>query len=404
MRVGFFTQNSLKGGLDTFLVNLLSGWIGEDELVLFCNMSHPGLSDLRARLPSSIHIVPYDFLIAQDLPKKLDKFPKFIRFFLKVIFWALGFQYVTYRVKSLLASYKCERLLVVNGGYPGGDACLAASIAWAKLPGDHPRSWHNYHNLALPYSSTLLRRFKERWIDLLVGNAVNGFVTVSGACLNTLSVRTSLKKLNNNFIYNGINLPEVVNILPLRDELGLPIDAKLVLMLAVFDERKGHHFLFDAMRNVLEENLQAWLLVCGDGCERGRDLVRGLHKFHPYRDRILLMDYRSDIPNLLSQVDILVVPSQSQESFGYSALEAMWFGVPVVSTDVGGLPELVEHGKTGFIVAKHDVLSFSRAITLLLDNSELSKNFGSAAKVLAREKFSALYMTSQYENLLKAPK
>ena len=401
MKIGFFTQNVRKGGLDTFLINLLSHWREEDDVVLFCNRSHPGLADLQRELGPRIEIVTYDFLVAQDLHERVARYGRPIRVLLKGLFWVMGFPYLVQSVRDLLRVHPCDRLLIVNGGYPGGDACLAANVAWARMGNGKPQAWHNFHNLTLPYAANPMRRLKERWIDALVARSAAGFVTVSAACLETLKERPGLLGENRRFIHNGMMPNEPLTAPSLRAELGLTESVELVLMLAVYEQRKGHAFLFEAMKEVVAHNPQAYLLVCGDGSPADVERVRRLRDECPCHDRIILQNHREDVASLLSQVDVLAVPSQSQESFGYMALEAMYCGLAVVCTDVGGLPEVVENGRTGLVVSRNDAIGFGRALSDLLSDSVRRHALGKAGRDRACRHFSVERMTNQYMALME---
>ena len=400
MKIGFFTQNVRRGGLDTFLINLLNSWRVTDDLVLFCNRSHPGLVDLKRELSARVEIVEYDFLTAQDLHDHMVSYAKPVRSFVKGLFWVLGFPYLVHSARHVMMRYPCERLLIVNGGYPGGDACLAAAVAWARS--GKPKAWHNVHNQTMPYPSNLMRRMKECWIDKRVARSVAGFVAVSASCLQTLEKRSVLLGAKDRFIHNGMPPPnEPLSGVPLRLELGLPETAELILMLAVYEPRKGHSFMFEAMQALAKRRSQAYLLVCGDGSPAEYARVLALRDQSPCRDRILLRGHRTDVAFLLTQVQILAVPSQAYESFGYMALEAMNKGLPVVCTDVGGLPEVVENERTGFVISKDDVTGFAEALELLLAQPIKRRVMGAAGKARADELFSVESMTDQYITLLK---
>ncbi len=401
MKIGFFTQNVRKGGLDTFLINLLNHWREDDEIVLFCNRSHPGLVDLQRALEPRIEIVTYDFLVAHDLFERVARYSKPVQLLFKAVFWVFGFPYLVQSISRLFSCHPCDRLMIVNGGYPGGDACLAATLAWARIGKGKPKAWHNFHNLTLPYSASPWRRFKERWVDFFIARSVAGFVTVSAACLKTLKERPVLLDVNGRFIHNGLMPLGPPTGLSLRDELDLPESAALVLMLAVYEQRKGHAFIFEAMEEVAAHNAQAYLLVCGDGSPADIERVRVLRDRSPCRDHIILQSHREDVIRLLSQADILAVPSQSQESFGYMALEAMSCGVAVVCTDVGGLPEVVENGRTGLVVSRNDAVGFGLALADLLSDPVHRHALGEAGRARASRNFSVKSMANKYMALME---
>lgn len=401
MKTAFFTQNVKKGGLDTFILNLITNWPQSDQVILFCNRSHPGLKDIGRRLAGRAEIVPYDFWIAQDIGERLAQAPSVVRLVFRIAFWTWGFPYLVFKTGILFRKFRPDRLMVINGGYPGGDACLAATVAWARFRPE-VRAWHNFHNLVLPYSHQPLRRMKERLIDIFVARATAGFVTVSAACMDTMGSRHRLAAIARTFIYNGISPVAATRGAPLIKEFGLPENSRLILMPAVYEPRKGHAYIIDAMEEVVRRVPEACLVICGDGSSEEMDAVRRIRDASKVARRIVLQGHRSDLGNLLSQAEVLVLPSQGQESFGYTAVEAMECGCPVVVTNVGGLPEVVEDGVCGYVVPSDDKLAFANRIVTLLQDDDLRKNMGEAGKKRYRDLFQARRMSDEYYRLLAA--
>ena len=404
MNIVFFTHNIKQGGLDTFIVNLISAWPAATSIVLFCNRSHPGLLELQSRLTGRAVVIPYDFWTAQDLNNLMLSKPRLIGFGARTLFWIFGFPYLIYQTGKLFKLHSFDRLMVINGGYPGGDACLAATISW-WLNGNQHRAWHNFHNLVLPYPSQLLRKLKEKLIDRYVAYSAAGFVTVSKACMQTLNTRPQFfSTVRRTFIYNGV-LPTASRLDgSLIAELGLPLGSSLILMLAVYEPRKGHAFIIRAMDEIVRRVPGAVLLVCGDGtCEEQR-AVELLRADSAVGQQIILQGHRGDVSNLLLQSKVLVLPSQAQESFGYVAVEAMAHGCPVVVTDVGGLPEVVEDGISGYVVAHSNEKAFAEKVISILEDGDLRNRMGQAGKKRYQNHFSASYMASRYFNLMVGDK
>ena len=236
MKSAFFTQNFKEGGLDTFILNLIAQWPNCDEIVLFCNRSHPGLTALREGLAGKATVVAYDFWIAQDISIRLSRAPAILRLLFRAAFWLLGFPYLVLKTGQMFRLSGADRLMVINGGYPGGDACLAATLGWRRS-GCGPRAWHNFHNLVLPYSRHPLRRLKEELVDRRVARAAAGFVTVSRACMATLAVRSPLATVERAFIYNGIEPLAAMSGAGVVTEPELPAAVRLILMPAVYEAR-----------------------------------------------------------------------------------------------------------------------------------------------------------------------
>ena len=273
---------------------------------------------------------------------------------------------------------------------------LAATIGWRRS-GRRPRAWHNFHNLVLPYSSQPLRRLKERLIDRCVAHAAAGFVTVSRACMATLAERLPLAAIEQAFIYNGVAPPGAAP----ACEPELPAAARLILMPAVYEARKGHAFMIRAMEDIVRHVPQAMLLICGDGSLAEVEAVRRLREASSVAERIVLQGHRRDLGSLLLRAHLLVLPAQGQESFGYTAVEAMACSCPVVVTDVGGLPEVVDDGGSGYVVARDDEHALAERIVALLQDEGLRKRMGAAGVQRYRQRFSASRMAAEYFRLLE---
>ncbi|MDP2884753.1 MAG: N-acetyl-alpha-D-glucosaminyl L-malate synthase BshA [Ignavibacteria bacterium] len=141
------------------------------------------------------------------------------------------------------------------------------------------------------------------------------------------------------------------------------------------------------------KKLPARLVIIGDGPERSQcELLSrelGIH------EHVKFLGKQTDVIHILSLADLFLMPSQS-ESFGLSALEAMACGVPVISSSVGGLPELQVHGQTGYIAEIGDVERMAKYAIDLLSNSSKHQIFAKAARERALE-FDASKIVTQYE-------
>ena len=136
------------------------------------------------------------------------------------------------------------------------------------------------------------------------------------------------------------------------------------------------------------------LLLVGDGPDLGDalDLARELG----VDGRVEALGEQDPVTPLLSISDLFLLPS-SQESFGLSALEAMACGVPVVASRVGGLPEVVEHGASGFLHAPDDIDGMAASGIRLLTDERLHGRFAERARRIVTERFCADLIVPQYE-------
>jgi N-acetyl-alpha-D-glucosaminyl L-malate synthase BshA len=143
----------------------------------------------------------------------------------------------------------------------------------------------------------------------------------------------------------------------------------------------------------VRKKLQVKLVMVGDGPEKpaAEQLARelGVHK------DVLFLGNQDCMEELLPLADVFLLPSSS-ESFGLVALEAMSAEVPVVASNAGGLPEVVEHGFTGFLHDSTNVAGYVASTLKLLSNETLRRTMGRRGRRVARERFSAEEMVQRY--------
>jgi L-malate glycosyltransferase len=136
------------------------------------------------------------------------------------------------------------------------------------------------------------------------------------------------------------------------------------------------------------------LVLVGDGPDRPEAAAEA--DLLGIADQVLFLGKQDSVAELLVCADLFLLPSES-ESFGLVALEAMASRVPVIATAVGGLPEVVEHGETGFLAAVGDVQGMAEAGVRILRDDELWRRMGEAARERAGSRFSTEQVIPLYE-------
>jgi N-acetyl-alpha-D-glucosaminyl L-malate synthase BshA len=144
----------------------------------------------------------------------------------------------------------------------------------------------------------------------------------------------------------------------------------------------------------VQELIPARLVMIGDGPQlrKTQQLVSALN----LGDKVHFLGEQDQLEPLLACADLFLLPSE-QESFGLTALEAMNCGVPVIATEIGGLPELVVHGETGYLFPIGETEMMAEAAAALLKDHEKHKRFGKNARERAVEGFNANRIIPQYE-------
>lgn len=172
-----------------------------------------------------------------------------------------------------------------------------------------------------------------------------------------------------------------------------PNDEKILTHVSNFRKVKRVNDVVAVFARVLESGIKAKLLMVGDGPERtsAEQHCRDLGVCSDVR----FVGKQEKIEEILSISDVFVMPSES-ETFGLAALEAMSCGVPVISSNAGGVPELNIHGETGYLCDVGDTQAMGNYAITLLSNNELQKKMALNARRRAEE-FEIEHIVSQYE-------
>jgi len=136
------------------------------------------------------------------------------------------------------------------------------------------------------------------------------------------------------------------------------------------------------------------LLMVGEGPERAS--AQALARRLGLEERVRFLGRQDRIEELTGVADVFLLPSEL-ESFGLSALEAMACGVPVVGSDAGGLPEVVKHAETGFLLPVGDIEGMAARTIEILKDEEHWRSLGQAGRRRAAALFGADRVVSQYE-------
>jgi glycogen(starch) synthase len=201
-------------------------------------------------------------------------------------------------------------------------------------------------------------------------------------------------------IYNGLDVPPLSSLI-------LPIEAPRLLCLGRLSPEKGFDLAVTAFATLARRFPQVQLVIVGDGPERLK-LQQQIADVG-LASRITLMGAvpPDQVPALLNTVTIVLIPSR-QESFGLVALEAALMARPVVATRVGGLPEVIVHGETGFLVESENSAALAEALALLLAHPETGIRMGQAARRRAIAHFNwerhVDAYASLYQELTEQPK
>ncbi|HEY1386020.1 MAG TPA: glycosyltransferase family 4 protein [Dongiaceae bacterium] len=226
------------------------------------------------------------------------------------------------------------------------------------------------------------QQLPQRWIDWLLRRLATHIVFVAannqhrfdGVALPPTSV-----------IHNGVDLAQFY---PAQRKAGGTVTIGFVSNLV---ERKRPDWVVRAAGRLRREGLDVKLLVAGNDFSGGAKAseLQVLAEQEGLGERYSYVGPRSDVPDVLRSLDILVLPSKrDKEAFPRIVVEAMACGVAVLATDVAGVPEAVVAGETGTLVDPEDFEAFVAALRMLASNGELRARYGAAAVARCRAMFS----------------
>ena len=179
----------------------------------------------------------------------------------------------------------------------------------------------------------------------------------------------------------------------LRAQLQLATDAPIIGIVATLRSWKGHRYLIEAVAGLHDVQL----VIAGDGPQRSAlEAQVAALQLH---ERVRFTGNLKDVAPWLQAFDIFTLPSYANEGVPQAIMQAMACGLPVVSTPVGSIGEIVSHEETGLLVAPHDAASLRAALQRLLGDAALRARFGAAGRARALARFSDTLMVQRMEQI-----
>ncbi len=244
------------------------------------------------------------------------------------------------------------------------------------------------------FSEKLRRRLAYRWVSRWAT-----MVAVSNNLKQFIIERVGIEPSRVKVIYNGVDVlpncdPSAVG--ECRTEVGLPDGHQIVGVVGNLYPVKGHQYLIDAIPSVLANCPNTSFVFAGRG-QLEMELREQVHRLG-VDAHVHFLGLRQDIPKILALLNVFVLPSLS-EGLSMAILEAMMAGKPVVATQVGGNPELVLDGETGFLVPPRDSQALASRLVTLLTNRQQAAQFAEKGKARAEGQFSLGTMVCAYQSL-----
>jgi len=202
-------------------------------------------------------------------------------------------------------------------------------------------------------------------------------------------------------IANGIDLQRFTDHRgnnDLRKSFGLNGSNNIIGTIGSLTEEKGHIYLIEAARQVIDKYPECRFLIVGDGGQRR--LLEEKTSLLGLTDKVLFSGSRKDVPEILSMLDAFVLPSL-KEGLPMALLEAMAARVPVIGTSVGAIPKVIEDGISGMLIPPENPDAIAEAISTILSDGNSAKEMARRGFEKVRDNFSSKTMFEKYLSVYK---
>lgn len=191
-------------------------------------------------------------------------------------------------------------------------------------------------------------------------------------------------------LHNGINISKFTNIpektISSTKRLhNIPPKAKVILTVAVLREKKGVQFMLEALPGILTVHPDTYYIIVGDGEHRQK--LETITSNYQLQNNVIFAGHRTNVPEYLAASNLFVLPTLI-DAFPTVLLEALAASKPIIASNVGGVPEIVENGRSGFLVSPQNVGQLKDRCNQLLSDPEKAECFAKNGFKTVTEKFS----------------
>jgi glycosyltransferase involved in cell wall biosynthesis len=378
------------GGVQSVLTNILPK-LALTHRILYLNAYHHRLDDIVAELPG-VQVIDMPL---RGVGRTVGWSRKWLRPF---ILLSLGPLYALYLSRvARMAKRSGVRLLYVHSK----KALMAAVLvrAMSHIPYVyHAHGFSSSHDITPPFRAAIMSAI--------------GVIAVSNDVAEKL-VSAGIPRASIRVVYNGLDLTRTSE---LADETvtgpwstatqdDTASGHTVFLFVGSIQENKGVHVLLDAFLELSRCRNDIELWIAGRVPEGGdQSYLDGLKKKATAQSgtRVAFLGWLPNVWPYLARADVLVLPSVVAESFGMAAAEAMSLGKPVIGSNVGGIPEVVEAGRSGLLVEPGSVSDLRNAMERLAGNPDLARMLGVSARESVLARFCVEQQVLALENTMDA--
>ena len=343
-------------------------------------------------------------LLINDLPKERIVTANIrIMSFLQKCLWAILYiinkYYSIYKntktLKKVFEDFKPDIVHINNGGLPAATSCYAAVLAAHSL--GIKDIYYVVNNMAMGYSHPF--RWLDHILDHYIKEYVKCFVTGSDNAGNHLKRILRLPTSKQVTLRNGITQrPTTMSVSEFKKKYSIPEGKIVFSTIANLEERKGHRYLLQAIKELRDKNLLQNCLFIFEGKGPNEFFIRQYIDNNNLSSYVKLITVDA-IYDLYAATDVTILPSVANEDFPNIIIESMGMGIPVIGTRIAGIPEQIISEETGVLIEPADSLSLKNAIVRLGTDNKFRIKCGMRAKDVFKENYTSCRSVKNYISL-----
>jgi glycosyltransferase involved in cell wall biosynthesis len=249
---------------------------------------------------------------------------------------------------------------------------------------------------------------RKDFLHTLRYRSLDAWITLLPYMAEEIKTKTNFPENRIHIIPLGVDVPQLekqaMDPDNARKALSLPLKGELIGILGRLDPQKGQHLVIQALSKLKEQGFPSLQLLIMGETTRGEheqygEELKQLIRQHHLEDQVYFTGYQQNIAPFFGAIDIFVLGSYG-ETYGMVTIESMLFGTPVVGSNAGGTPEILQQGTYGWLYAPLDVDAMVASIRAILENPDEAKKTAVRAKTYAQTAFSHTKECKQLEILL----
>ena len=396
MRIMIFCSNPVDGGTARVFYETVEGLKRKSDLEVFpcVNVNN------EVKIYKKISNIQYLNIVSEQNLFHQDENQSIILRLIKKIRNTILYRNIKKKNISIISDYidrhKIDAVLIHNGGYVGDDLCN--QVLYASSLKNVKKRIYVFHN---DMEKSIFSKLRYMYYDHMMNRCATNLLTVSNYTKRRIKENSFIKK-EIGVIYNGMTITNSIEIDDARRKLHLNIENKNVLMIGNFTRNKGQDHFIEVAKILYSLDERYRFVIIGNVYEE--DFYQEcLDKINSYNMSNVVSIFHgiNNASEYIKAFDLLVVTSMYDESFGLISLEAMANSKPVVSFACGGIPEVVEDGRNGDVVAVGDDSSMAEKIREIEDDPELKARIEENNAKDFEKRFTVNEMVKQYYRVIE---